>query len=101
MELFFPVVVVSRAGPSATDLSYQDFKVAHKQLRRCWRRGISTCDSLPKAPSCTLALEGGGSATFFVVFAVKSKMSLSLLTMPLMKIHSLGKDLKSYLPALR
>lgn len=27
--------------------------------------GISTCDSLPKAPSCTLALEGGGSATFF------------------------------------
>lgn len=75
--------------------------VAHKQLRRCWRRGISTCDSLPKAPSCTLALEGGGSATFFVVFAVKSKMSLSLLTMPLMKIHSLGKDLKSYLPALR
>lgn len=31
--------------------------------------GISTCDSLPKATSCTLALEGSGSATVFVVFA--------------------------------
>lgn len=60
--------------------------------------GISTCDSLPKAPSCTLALEGGGSATFFVVFADGTKF---LYLLPLMKIHSLGKDLKSYLSALR
>lgn len=29
------------------------------------------------------------------------RISLSLITMPLMKIHSLGKDLKSYLSALR
>lgn len=45
--------------------------------------GISTCDSLPKATSCTLALEGGGSATFFVVFAVflsSKKKFLYLLT---------------------
>lgn len=46
--------------------------------------GISTCDSLPKATSCTLALEGGGSATFFVVFAVflsSKKKFLYLLTL--------------------
>ena len=41
--------------------------------------GISTCDSLPKAPSCTLALEGGGSATFFVVFADANPKFLYLL----------------------
>lgn len=45
--------------------------------------GISTCDSLPKATSCTLALEGGGSATFFVVFAdgASNQKFLYLLTL--------------------
>lgn len=49
---------------------------------------ISTCDSLPKATYCTLAREGGGSATFWMERNIKYKLK----TMPLMKIHSLGKN---------
>lgn len=50
-----PYMIGERPSPNLDDETFWYFDM--------W------CDSLPKATSCTLALEVGGSATVFVVFA--------------------------------